>query len=136
MPIRHLSRGLCLLGCVLVSACASHRALEGPPHDMRAVYHDALEGPPPAPKLTPQPLAVGPEAPYTPLMQPPAVQRVWVPAHLNEARDLIAGHWVYLVLRPWHWFIETQPTPPRFTLQPPVAPLRPAVVPPPEEPSP
>ncbi len=133
MPIRQVFCVLCLLGCVLVSACASHRALEGPPHDMRAVYRDALEAPPPAPKLTPQPLAVGPEAPYTPLIQPPTIQRVWIPAHLNATRDLIAGHWVYLVLRPWHWFIETQPPAPRFMLQPPMEPSPPSAAPPLEE---
>ncbi|MDE0206381.1 MAG: TraV family lipoprotein [Candidatus Tectomicrobia bacterium] len=59
-----------------------------------------------APQLTPSPVALGPEAPYLPLVQPPEVRRVWVTAHLNEAGDMIAGHWVYLMLEPSQWYLR------------------------------
>ena len=62
--------------------------------------------PPPAPELEPSPGALGPEAPYLPLVQPPQVQRVWITAHLNDDGDLIAGHWVYLMLAPSQWFLR------------------------------
>ena len=58
------------------------------------------------PALKPTPGALGPEAPYLPLVQPPQVQRVWITAHLNEAGDLIAGHWVYLMLESSQWFLR------------------------------
>ena len=58
------------------------------------------------PDLKPAPQALGPEAPYLPLVQPPQVQRVWVTAHLNDAGDLIAGHWVYLMLESSQWFLR------------------------------
>ena len=62
--------------------------------------------PPPVPELEPAPGALGPEAPYLPLVQPPQVQRVWITAHLNDDGDLIAGHWVYLMLAPSQWFLR------------------------------
>ena len=62
--------------------------------------------PPPAPQLEPAPGALGPEAPYLPLVQPPQVQRMWITAHLNDDGDLIAGHWVYLMLAPSQWFLR------------------------------
>ena len=59
-----------------------------------------------APELSPSPAALGPEVPYLPLVQPPHVKRVWVTAHLNEAGDMIAGHWVYLMLEPSTWYLK------------------------------
>ena len=61
-----------------------------------------------APQLTPSPAALGPEAPYLPLVQPPEVRRVWVTAHLNDAGDMIAGHWVYLMVEPSSWYLRYQ----------------------------
>ena len=60
----------------------------------------------PVPRLQPSPGALGPEAPYLPLVRPPQVQRVWVTAHLNDDGDLIAGHWVYLMLTPSQWLLR------------------------------
>ncbi|MDE0204402.1 MAG: TraV family lipoprotein [Candidatus Tectomicrobia bacterium] len=60
----------------------------------------------PAPRLQPSPGALGPEAPYLPLLRPPQVQRVWVTAHLNDDGDLIAGHWVYLMLTASQWLLR------------------------------
>ena len=59
-----------------------------------------------APALEASPAALGPEVPYLPLVQPPEVKRVWVTAHLNEQGDLIAGHWVYLMLEPSQWYLR------------------------------
>ncbi|MDE0207874.1 MAG: TraV family lipoprotein [Candidatus Tectomicrobia bacterium] len=59
-----------------------------------------------APALEASPAALGPEVPYLPLVQPPEVRRVWVTAHLNEAGDMIAGHWVYLMLEPSQWYLR------------------------------
>ena len=41
-----------------------------------------------------------------PVMKPPRVQRVWIPATVNEAGDLVSGHWVYLELRPSRWLLD------------------------------
>ena len=59
-----------------------------------------------APPLKAAPAALGPEAPYLPLVQPPNVRRVWVTAHLNEEGDMIAGHWVYLMVEPSQWYLR------------------------------
>jgi hypothetical protein len=78
--------------------------------------------PRPSPTLQAKPLAVGPEAPYTPVMQPPQIQRVWVPDQLNRHGDLVSGHWVYLLLERGQWSLETVPPAPPPTLQVPLAP--------------
>ena len=59
-----------------------------------------------APALEDSPGALGPEVPYLPLVQPPEVKRVWVTAHLNAEGDMIAGHWVYLMLEPSQWYLR------------------------------
>ena len=69
------------------------------------------------PELKPTPGALGPEAPYLPLVQPPQVQRVWITAHLNEAGDLIAGHWVYLMLESSQWFLRDYQGPEELRLK-------------------
>ena len=89
---------------VLASGCT-------PKPDMgEAVDLHARMGPQPAelpaPRLQQSPGALGPEAPYLPLVRPPQVQRVWVTAHLNDDGDLIAGHWVYLMITPSQWLLR------------------------------
>ena len=59
-----------------------------------------------APMLAASPAVLGPEVPYLPLVQPPDVRRVWVTAHLNQEGDMIAGHWVYLMLEPSSWLLR------------------------------
>jgi hypothetical protein len=113
---------LVLVSCLVCTACARVTALEGPPQDLQALSQAAVDAPPPAPTLQPQALPVGPEVPYTPILQPPRVQRVWVPDHLNAAGDLVGGHWVYLLLEPFQWFLETYPPAPTPTLRVPLAP--------------
>lgn len=87
----------------LLSGCAP-KALTGKPIDL--LKHMGGESRRPAPDLEPAFPAVGPEVPYVPLVDPPRVQRVWIPAYVNSAGDLVAGHWIYLMLRPSGWFLD------------------------------
>ena len=89
----------------LLAAGCTPKAYLGDSRDLHAELGaggEAVE----APELGPSPGALGPEAPYLPLVQPPEVQRVWITAHLNDAGDLIAGHWVYLMLESSQWFLK------------------------------
>jgi hypothetical protein len=45
--------------------------------------------------------------PGLPVVVPPDVRRVWVPTHENPDGELVAGHWVYLRVRDYRWFLET-----------------------------
>jgi hypothetical protein len=111
-----------LLAPLVLAACTRVTALEGPPQDLHTVYTEALAAPHHPPALQPKPLAVGPEAPYTPVMQPPQIQRVWVPDQLNSTGDLVSGHWVYLLLERSQWLLETLPPTVPPTVQVPLAP--------------
>lgn len=46
--------------------------------------------------------------PYLPVIIPPRVIKVWVPAHiLKENRDImVGGHWSFVMLDKTRWFIE------------------------------
>ena len=93
-----------LLAGWLVMGCTP-KPYTGKPRDLHAEMgsqNEAVE----APALKPSAAALGPEVPYLPLVQPPEVRRVWVTAHLNEAGDLIAGHWVYVMLEPSQWYLR------------------------------
>ena len=105
-PLKRCARLSWMIACltVLASGCT-------PKPDMgEAVDLHARMGPQPAelpaPRLQQSPGALGPEAPYLPLVRPPQVQRVWVTAHLNDDGDLIAGHWVYLMISPSQWLLR------------------------------
>jgi hypothetical protein len=52
----------------------------------------------------------GIEPPGAPVLVPPDVRRVWVPTHENAEGELIAGHWVFLRVRDFRWFLESPPT--------------------------
>ena len=119
-----------LLAPLALAACTRVTALEGPPQDLHTVYTESLAAPRQPPALQAKPLAVGPEAPYTPVMQPPQIQRVWVPDQRNSHGDLVSGHWVYLLLERGQWLLETLPPTVPPTLQVPLAP--PAGLPPSE----
>ena len=93
-----------LTGALLAVGCTPQPYL-GESRDLHAEM--GADGKPvEAPQLGPSPGALGPEAPYLPLVQPPEVQRVWITAHLNDDGDLIAGHWVYLMLESSQWFLK------------------------------
>jgi len=96
--------GLIVVAVLLAAGCAP-KPYVGDARDLHAAMgsrRDAVR----APALEASPAALGPEVPYLPLVQPPDVRRVWVTAHLNEAGDLIAGHWVYLMLEPSSWYLR------------------------------
>ena len=112
---------LTLVGCLLASGCVP-RAELGAPRDLHAEMGTRAELPPV--RLKPLPGALGPEAPYLQLVQPPQVQRVWITAHLNDAGDLIAGHWVYLMLEPSQWLLRNYQGPQQLRLKLP-APITP-----------
>ena len=105
---------LTLVGCLLASGCVP-RAELGEPRDLHVEM--GAQGEPPPLRLAPSPGALGPEAPYLPLVQPPKVQRVWITAHLNDAGDLIAGHWVYLMLEPSQWLLRNYQGPQALKLK-------------------
>ena len=112
---------LALIVGLLAVGCAP-RPEVGPARDLHGEMGARAE--PPSVQLRPSPGALGPEAPYLPLVRPPQVQRVWVTAHLNDDGDLIAGHWVYLMLEPSQWLLRNYQVPQKLKLQLP-APLAP-----------
>ena len=90
---------------LLLAVGCSPKPYVGDARDLHAAmgpHRDLVE----APALESSPAALGPEAPYLPLVQPPEVRRVWVTAHLNREGDMIAGHWVYLMLEPSSWLLR------------------------------
>ena len=44
--------------------------------------------------------------PAVPVVVPPDIRRVWVPTHENPDGELVAGHWVYLRVRDFRWFLD------------------------------
>lgn len=96
--------GLIAVAALLLAGC-SPKPYVGEPRDLHEAMGsrgEVVE----APQLEASPAALGPEVPYLPLVQPPDVKRVWVTAHLNEQGDMIAGHWVYLMLEPSSWYLR------------------------------
>jgi Type IV conjugative transfer system lipoprotein (TraV) len=51
----------------------------------------------------------GTAQPAAPVVVPPDVRRVWVPTHENAEGELIVGHWVFLRVRDFRWFLEASP---------------------------
>jgi len=101
---------LVVLGLLPLAGCTNVKALEGPPQDLRALYETSLGAP--QPSLTTRPAAVlGPgDDPLPALLQPPKVQKVWVPAQHTPEGDLVAGHWTYLLLETPQWRLDQAPT--------------------------
>ena len=54
--------------------------------------------------------------PYVPVISAPLVKRIWCPNHKSkkDADTLVAGHWVYVMVRGPKWFIEIQEGPGKF----------------------
>ena len=48
--------------------------------------------------------------PYIPVMASPVVRKVWVPDHrsVEDGGILVAGHWVYVMVRGPRWFIAEE----------------------------
>jgi len=103
------------MGALLLAAGCVPQPEVGAARDLHAEM--GAQGEPPPVELKPTLGALGPEAPYLPLVQPPQVQRVWVTAHLNDDGDLIAGHWVYLMLEPSQWLLRDYKGPQKLKLR-------------------
>ena len=102
--MRYRTGMLIVAGIALLTGC-SPKPYVGDARDLHEAMgsrRDAVQ----APQLEASPAALGPEVPYLPLVQPPEVRRVWVTAHLNAEGDMIAGHWVYLMLEPSQWYLR------------------------------
>jgi hypothetical protein len=103
-----------LLGAGLSGACAGHvpvvpsvpmdAALEQATAPSRASLGESLRA------GFQRPGTLGPGQPAAPVLVPPDVRRVWVPTHENNEGALIAGHWVFLRVRDFRWFLEASPT--------------------------
>src|SRR5262249_1611854 len=96
---------LLLLGLLALSGCAGVQALEGPPQDLRTLSQTALSAPRPALATTPPTPEAG-DDPQPTLLQPPTVQKVWVPTQRTPEGDLVTGHWTYLLLDAPQWRLE------------------------------
>lgn len=95
--------GVVVLCGFLVGGCGP-KAMRGDPVDLReSLGRDEAEG---VPDLEAAGPALGPEVPYVPVVTPPKVQRVWIPAHVDDVGDMVAGHWIYLMLERSRWFVE------------------------------
>jgi len=48
--------------------------------------------------------------PYVPVVRQPDVRLVWIPAHKSkdDPRTLVAGHWVYIMVKEAGWFIDDE----------------------------
>ncbi|MGE3540223.1 MAG: hypothetical protein AB7N91_22640 [Candidatus Tectimicrobiota bacterium] len=108
MPHVLPQRSLVGLALLALAGCTSVKALEGPPRDLRVLYETSLSGP--QPRLRMQSPTASPEDPLPTLLQPPRVQKVWVPAQRTPEGDLVAGHWTYLLLEAPQWRLEQAPT--------------------------
>lgn len=54
--------------------------------------------------------AFGYVKPYVPVVKPADVRMVWIPSHKSKdsADVLVSGHWIYLMVEPSGWFIDSQ----------------------------
>ena len=91
-----------LAALVVLGGCAP-RAMRGEPVDLGREMGRKV---PEAPRLGPAGPALGPEVPYVPVVTPPRVRRVWIPAHVDELGDMVSGHWLYLMLERSRWLVD------------------------------
>ncbi len=50
--------------------------------------------------------------PYLPVVLPPQVIKVWVPAHVasKDKRVLVSGHWSFVMFKESDWYIDSEIT--------------------------
>jgi hypothetical protein len=113
-----LPYGLPLLGLLALAGCSRITALEGPPRDLRTMYQTSLTEARPILTTQPHYPASQDEDPTATLMQPPRIQKVWIPTQRTLEGDLIAGHWTYLLLEAPHWQLEAPHEAARLPLPP------------------
>ncbi len=113
--------GLMVMGLsILISGCACER--HATPRDARvrtfaenyrrskeARYTDREEAMPVELKMSAE---TGYVKPYLPVVLPPQVIKVWVPAHAatQDKRVLVAGHWAFVMLKESDWYIDSEIT--------------------------
>lgn len=53
---------------------------------------------------------IGYVKPYLPVVLPPQVMKVWVPAHVasQDKNVLVSGHWSFVMLEEAGWYIERE----------------------------
>ena len=34
------------------------------------------------------------------------MRRIWVPTHVTEDGSLVQGHWIFVPVKTWQWFVE------------------------------
>jgi hypothetical protein len=123
----HAVHGLLVLSLLALTACGRVQAVEGPAQDLPTLYQTALRASQPAaPALHQQPGEA--EMPWP--VQPATVQRVWIPAQRSVEGDLVGGHWVYVLLEPAQWRLDTPRQAAIRPLRVPLAPLPSATSPP------
>ena len=107
----------CLIFIIWISGCASASSSrkstidESRARTFAEVYRQSKKAPKTA-DATVLSLALNPfegyVKPYVPVIQPPRVIKVWIPAHvLREDKSvMVAGHWSFVMLEATRWFIE------------------------------
>jgi hypothetical protein len=113
-----LRYGLPLLGLLTLAGCSRVTALQGPRRDLRTLYKTSLTEARPTLAMQPYHSASQDEDPTPTLMQPPRIQKVWIPTQRTLEGDFIAGHWTYLLLEAPQWQLEAPPTAVRLPLPP------------------
>ena len=102
-----------LLGAGLAGACAGHvPAVPSVPMETALERATAAGRTPLGESLRAGlqgPGTFGTGQPAAPVLVAPDVRRVWVPTHENAEGELVAGHWVFLRVRDFRWFLETPP---------------------------
>ena len=93
-----------VLAGLLLGACGTTKSPSPSMHKALAVADTAGAPGPPAPATVRS--SFGYQAPYMPLVIPPDVRRIWVTTHVTEEGSLVQGHWVFVPVRTWQWFVE------------------------------
>jgi hypothetical protein len=87
-----------------VGACARTKPSSLSIHEALAVAEAA--GTQGAPAAASARSTFGYQAPYMPLVVPPDVRRIWVTTHVTEEGTLVQGHWVFIPVKTWQWFVD------------------------------
>ncbi len=105
-----------ILALLIISGCAASKGLvKDAPNKVMNVYMEAVSnGRADVVNYIKENLKVnqafGYVKPYVPVVEPADVRLVWFPAHKSKYSPevLVSGHWVYIMVKDSHWFIDTQ----------------------------
>ncbi|MBF0387721.1 MAG: hypothetical protein HQL20_07685 [Candidatus Omnitrophica bacterium] len=98
-------------GCASVQATRAGTADEQKARTFADIYRQAKQADKTAAEGVPAlslDAPMGVVKPYLPVIRPPRVIKVWVPAHIANADKniMISGHWSFVMLEKTRWFIE------------------------------